>query len=429
MTLSEKDGQLFYKLWLPLLDYVNEKYAVNKKLKNMAGAKSLDPAEVKQIADKLWSDVSLIDQYLSERGTDIPDDHKQIISSWKQRVQGHFVMERHLKKGSVFISLDDQDVYLVQGIISTWEEMFPFAPMPLVIEATFIPFRDVIISDGLIRPCNLSMGKNMAVQFKNIYMSAKKNKTMMKSGENMVPKNYLPEDGEYGVKSMQNKKWKRFNKLTEKCYDNMIGAEKDGTCWLQTFELLKEIILEERQKNSGFASQLEMVDDITDYQYDVQGWLEDCMDELDMRGEHESLLKMCEDLLELFSWPEYSSSGIKFRKLAALGALGQKEEAIKYCKQWTKKEPENIVAATAGVYAFIETKEFTEAGKLVDRFIFDKTRCSDENDIMFMAASKLYEAAGKRKEKKKIDKALQAYEEYLEKYFGIDWDDEELPFD
>ena len=32
MILSDKDGQLFYKLWLPLLDYVNEKFKVNKKL-------------------------------------------------------------------------------------------------------------------------------------------------------------------------------------------------------------------------------------------------------------------------------------------------------------------------------------------------------------------------------------------------------------
>lgn len=235
-------------------------------------------------------------------------------------------------------------------------------------------------------------------------------------------------------KNMKNRKWKKFSKLTEKCYDNIIGVEKDGTCWLQGFELLKEIIFEERQKNPGFASQLEMVDDVTDYEYDVQGWLEDCLDELEMRGEHESLLKMCEDLLDMFGWPEYSSSSIKFRKTAALGALGRKDEAVKYCKEWLEKEPENVAAATAGVYAFIKTKEFEAAEELVGRFIFDKTECTDENDIMFMAASRLYEATGKRKEKKKIDKALQDYEEYLEKYFGyldeedLAFLDEELPF-
>lgn len=92
MTLSEKDGQLFYKLWLPFLDYVNEKCKVNKKVKDMANAKSLDS-----------------------------------------------------------------------------------------MEATFIPFRDVIISDGLVMPYNIVIGKNMAKQFKDVYMSAKKSGTLIKS--------------------------------------------------------------------------------------------------------------------------------------------------------------------------------------------------------------------------------------------------------
>ncbi len=181
MTLSDKDGQLYYKLWLPLLDYVNEKCVVNKKVKNMAGAKSLNPEDVKEIANKLWNDVSLIDQYLVERGIDMPDDHKQLVESWKRCVQGRFVIERHLKKGSIFISVEDGKVYQVQGIISSWEEMFQFAPMPLLIEATFMPFRDVIISDGLVMPYNIAIGRNMAKQFKDTYMNAKKNGTLIKS--------------------------------------------------------------------------------------------------------------------------------------------------------------------------------------------------------------------------------------------------------
>lgn len=60
MTLSDKDGRLFYQLWLPLLDYVNQKYKVNKKLKNITGAEALDPAEVKQVANVLWDNVSII---------------------------------------------------------------------------------------------------------------------------------------------------------------------------------------------------------------------------------------------------------------------------------------------------------------------------------------------------------------------------------
>ena len=62
MALSAEDGKLYYELWLPLLDFVNKKYEVNKKLKKIAGANSLNPTEVKEVADKLWDDVSVIDR-------------------------------------------------------------------------------------------------------------------------------------------------------------------------------------------------------------------------------------------------------------------------------------------------------------------------------------------------------------------------------
>ena len=63
MTLSQEDGQLYYKLWLPLLDFVNKKYRSSRKMKSIATAKSLNPADVKEVANKLWSDVTIIDDY------------------------------------------------------------------------------------------------------------------------------------------------------------------------------------------------------------------------------------------------------------------------------------------------------------------------------------------------------------------------------
>ena len=65
------------------------------------------------------------------------------------------------KQGTIFISLENEEVYQVSGIISSWEEMFYGAPMPLIIEATFMPFRDVIISDGLVMPYNIFVGGGM----------------------------------------------------------------------------------------------------------------------------------------------------------------------------------------------------------------------------------------------------------------------------
>ena len=231
-----------------------------------------------------------------------------------------------------------------------------------------------------------------------------------------------------------NKNWKRFDKLKEKCYLNMIGAEKDASCWEQAFALLKELILEERTTNPEFAAELELIDDATDFALDIQSWLEDCLDEIDMREDYETLLAMCDDLLELFSWPEYSDSDLHFSKALALLYLGRTTEAVTYCRQWMDKEPLNIVAATANVYALLGTREYKEAEKLVDRFIPDKSECDDDNEIMFIAASKLYGLTGNKKAKKEIDTAVDNYDKMLEEYFSdpdydFDFDDEdELPF-
>jgi len=43
-----------------------------------------------------------------------------------------------------------------------------------MVEATFMPFRDVIISDGLVMPYNIMMGSGIKRMLKDKYMVAKK---------------------------------------------------------------------------------------------------------------------------------------------------------------------------------------------------------------------------------------------------------------
>jgi len=237
---------------------------------------------------------------------------------------------------------------------------------------------------------------------------------------------------------MKNKKWKQFEKLTDQCYMDMIGSDKDGICWEKAFELLMEIVREERQKEPNCFQEVYMLDEATDYKYDISEWLEDCLDEIDMREEYEVLFCMCDTLLSLFSWPDYIGSDLKFRKSCVLEALGRKNEAVSFCCKWFEKEPENIMAATAYVYALIGAKEYETAEKLIHQFIIDESECLEENEIMFRAASKYYGAIGDKTKKKQLDKVLKEYEAYVdrmieEEWLGSDEDDwieaEELPFD
>ena len=98
------------------------------------------------------------------------------MAGWKRRKAGRYILERHLKKDSVFISAEDGAVYMVKGLFSTWAEML--GECPVLLDAVLIPFRDSIISDGLVAPYNINFGKGATEDFKEAYMNAKRNHTI-----------------------------------------------------------------------------------------------------------------------------------------------------------------------------------------------------------------------------------------------------------
>lgn len=174
MTLSKEDAELFYELWFPLLDFVNEKLDIEPDMGKIQGAEHTGPAKVKKIANALWGDTKLIDKYLRNYGEKISEENQVIIKSWKRKIEGKFILERNLKAGSIFISANTNKVYLVKGIISSWEEMFFYRSPPIMLEAVLIPFKDTIITDGLVMPYNISFGGGYSGEFREIYMEAKK---------------------------------------------------------------------------------------------------------------------------------------------------------------------------------------------------------------------------------------------------------------
>ena len=63
---------------------------------------------------------------------------------------------------------------MVLGLYSTWEEMFGYRPLPVMMEAVLLPFRDKIITDGLVIPYNVVFSRGAAADFNYAYMNAKK---------------------------------------------------------------------------------------------------------------------------------------------------------------------------------------------------------------------------------------------------------------
>lgn len=176
-TLSPEDRKTFFRLFIPLLDFTNQKYEINEYLSEDMRRGHPDIQDLKEVAVVLWANLETIDEYIeaTEKQFGLEEDDRRLLESWRLPVSGRFILERHLAKGSVFIDTESLNVYLVKGLTEPWSDMLADFRPPILLQATLIPFGNCIISDGLVYPHNIIFSSGARSDFKDFYMNAKQN--------------------------------------------------------------------------------------------------------------------------------------------------------------------------------------------------------------------------------------------------------------
>lgn len=233
---------------------------------------------------------------------------------------------------------------------------------------------------------------------------------------------------------MNNKKWKQFDALVEKCEENIFGSNQDKSCWQEAFLILKDIVKEGRKKNPDFPKKTSELDEITDFEHDVQGFLDDYFDMMKIYEKYEVIVRSADEMLTLFAWDESDIADIYAPKSSALSFLNRKKEAVEFCQAWLKEYPDNIFAVTSLIHAMVNRYKYGDgapldsAKELIEKYIQPDTECTDDNDILFIAASILYEALDDTEMKKTIDDRFHAYESHLDEVLSRYDDDNPLFF-
>jgi hypothetical protein len=174
MKLTEDEAQFFYKLWTCLLDYTNKKYDVVPFLKDIKNAWTLNPQRLIPIKNKLWEDKNLINEYLYLHSGLHCKNEIEILESWKRRIEGRFIIVKHLKKYTIFMSSQNEiRLYGVIGISNPIETMFDSTGLPILVEAVLLPFGDRIIYDSLLLPFSVSFGSGAKKGISNDYKMLK----------------------------------------------------------------------------------------------------------------------------------------------------------------------------------------------------------------------------------------------------------------
>ncbi len=188
MILSPTDSTRFYQIWWPLLKFVNAQENVVDNFPKDPYAEGVNPQVAVKIRDILWNLPGMLDGFIRANPAGLPEKDLQLAASWRHRLQGQFIIMRHLKKYSIFLHQEEPpSAFGVLGIMSPLEEIIERS-LPIIVEAVLLPFEGKIIFDGLISSRNIYFGPGYRRSFNNAYRTAQELygiKTSLTSGDSI----------------------------------------------------------------------------------------------------------------------------------------------------------------------------------------------------------------------------------------------------
>jgi hypothetical protein len=174
MLLTPQDAGLFFKLHRALMFFVNQLLKVlPDDVASPDAFASLSPEVRLKVRDALLGHTDLIQSFADENPAHLTSEELDIVRSWRHLVHGKFYVFRQLKKYMVFLSTDKQPIaYGVLALSQPFEELVgPY--LPVLTETVLLPFKDMIVYDGLMTSYRISFGPGIRRSLNESFKEAK----------------------------------------------------------------------------------------------------------------------------------------------------------------------------------------------------------------------------------------------------------------
>jgi hypothetical protein len=174
MLLEPQDAQLFFRLHRTLMFFVNQRLKViPDQLGTPMEFAALPPDVRVKVRDALNANIDLIQAFVDENPAHLSEDELDIIRSWRHLVTGRFYVFRELKKYTVFLSATAPAIaYGVLALTQPFEDFFG-PHRPVMTQTVLLPFKGVIVYDGLMGNYNISFGPGIRRNLNDDYKEAK----------------------------------------------------------------------------------------------------------------------------------------------------------------------------------------------------------------------------------------------------------------
>ncbi len=173
MNLEKEEVELFYKLYHALIAHVNRTLNIVPGMGSARDVARFPLREIDRIRSRLYEQPGLIDSFVEASRSKFPPDELEIVSSWKHFVRGRFFVLRYLKAHAIFLEAGRvPKAYGVLGLISPFEEVIG-PPLPALVDAVLLPFRDRITYDSILTRKSIIFGGGIRRGLDDAYGEAK----------------------------------------------------------------------------------------------------------------------------------------------------------------------------------------------------------------------------------------------------------------
>ena len=178
MFLNDQERATFFKLYFGLLVWVNNRYKIVSGFTKEKHPKSIDSQKAYAIKGKMFQNPKWIDEYLAENDSgELTEIERGIVMSWRKHfITDKFFVMRHQSKYSVFMTGGDDETTQLYGVIGLnhpFSDFFDRSDLPVVVDATILPFQEKIIYDGLFSTYNTNIGPGMRSGLNDSYRISK----------------------------------------------------------------------------------------------------------------------------------------------------------------------------------------------------------------------------------------------------------------
>ncbi len=171
--LSKSDAKLFYKIYFALLEFTNTKYKMkpNLKIYNQLG---VNPYELQDIKEKFWKNKeSLVLEFCLVNPYKFNKEELRITGEFKKGFRDLVFIAKFEREYTAIMNKDK--TYMIKGINDNIDNIISYKDLPKPVITSIIPFKDVLIYDGLLEGLGLEVDNKVERVILEEYASSIKN--------------------------------------------------------------------------------------------------------------------------------------------------------------------------------------------------------------------------------------------------------------